>query len=68
MELDSRKKSRRDRMMRSKSFDTQEVSEIGRKKVGEKVESSEKDRPGLMKMTTSPLACVASAERMPDRE
>ena len=28
MELDSRKKSRRDRMMRSKSFDTQEMSEI----------------------------------------
>ena len=35
MELDSRKKSRRDRMMRSKSFDTQEVREIGRKKAGE---------------------------------
>ena len=32
MELDSRKKSRRDRMMRSKSFETQEVREIGRKK------------------------------------
>ena len=31
MQLDSRKKSRRDRMMRSKSFDTQEVREIGRK-------------------------------------
>ena len=31
MELDSRKKSRRDRMMRSKSFETQEVREIGRK-------------------------------------
>ena len=30
MELDSRKKSRRDRMMRSNSFDTQEVREIGR--------------------------------------
>ena len=28
MELDSRKKSRRDRMMRSKSFDTQEVRKI----------------------------------------
>ena len=27
MELDSRKKSRRDRMMRSKSFETQEVRE-----------------------------------------
>ena len=35
MELDSRKKSRRDRMMRSNSFDTQEVREIGRKKEGE---------------------------------
>ena len=35
MELDSRKKSRRDRMMRSKSFDTQEVKEIGRKEAGE---------------------------------
>ena len=34
MELDSRKKSRRDRMMRSKSFDTQEVREIGRKEAG----------------------------------
>ena len=31
MELDFRKKSKRDRMMRSKSFDTQEVREIGRK-------------------------------------
>ena len=30
MELDSRKKSRRDRVMRSKTFDTQ-VREIGRK-------------------------------------
>ena len=35
MELDSRKKSRRDRMMRSKSFDTQEMKEIGRKEAGE---------------------------------
>ena len=35
MELDSRKKSRRDRMMRSKSFETQEMSEIGRKEAGE---------------------------------
>ena len=35
MELDSRKKSRRDRMMRSKSFDMQEVREIGRKEAGE---------------------------------
>ena len=35
MELDSRKKSRQDRMMRSNSFDMQEVREIGRKKAGE---------------------------------
>ena len=35
MKLDSRKKSRRDRMVRSKSFDTQEVIEIGWKKGGE---------------------------------
>ena len=35
MELDSRKKSRRDRMMHSKSFDTQEVREIDLKKAGE---------------------------------
>ena len=35
MELDSRKKSRRDRMMHSKSFDTQEVREISLKKAGE---------------------------------
>ena len=35
MELDSRKKRRRDRMMRSKSFETQEVREIGRKEARE---------------------------------
>ena len=35
MELDSRKKSRRDSMMRSNSFDTQEVREIDRKETGE---------------------------------
>ena len=35
MELDSRKKSRRDRMMRSKSFETQEVRKIGRKEAEE---------------------------------
>ena len=35
MLLDSKKKSRRDRMMRSKSFETQEVREIGQKEVGE---------------------------------
>ena len=35
MELDYRKKSRRDKMMRSKSFETQEMREIGRKEAGE---------------------------------
>ena len=35
MELDSRKKSRRDIMMPSNSFDTQEVREIGWKEAGE---------------------------------
>ena len=35
MELDSRRKSRRDSMMRSKSFDTQKVGELGRKEAGE---------------------------------
>ena len=35
MELDSRKKSRRDRMIRSKSFETQEEREIGWKEAGE---------------------------------
>ena len=35
MELDSRKKSRRDKMRRSKSFDTREVNEISRKEAGE---------------------------------
>ena len=35
MELDSRKKSRRNRMMRSNSFNTQEMREIGRKEAGE---------------------------------
>ena len=34
MELDSRNKSRRDRMMRLKSFDTQYLREIGRKEAG----------------------------------
>ena len=35
MELDSKKKIRRGRMMRSKIFDTQEVREIGLKAAGE---------------------------------
>ena len=35
MESDSRKKSKRDRMMGSNSFDTQETKEIGRKEAGE---------------------------------
>ena len=34
MELDSRKKSRHDRMMRSKNFETQKVREISRKRAG----------------------------------
>ena len=34
MKLDSRKKSRRDRIMRSKSFETQEMREIGREETG----------------------------------
>ena len=35
MELDSRKKNRRDRMMRSKNFETHEVREIGLEETGE---------------------------------
>ena len=35
MKLDSRKKSRRDRMMRSKSFETRQMREINRKEAGE---------------------------------
>ena len=35
MELDFRKKSRRDRMMYSKNFEMQEVREIGHKEAGE---------------------------------
>ena len=35
MELDSRKKSRRDSMIFSKSFAMQEVREIGQRKTGE---------------------------------
>ena len=35
MELDSRQKSKRDRMMRSNSFDTQKVREIVRKEAGQ---------------------------------
>ena len=35
MDLDFRKKSRRDRMMRSISFETQDVREIDRKEVGD---------------------------------
>ena len=34
MKLDSRKKCRRERMMRLKSFETQEVREIGWKEAG----------------------------------
>ena len=35
MELDSGKKSRRDRMMHSKSFEMREVRDMGRKEAGE---------------------------------
>ena len=35
MELDSRNKSRWDRMMRSNSFDTQKMREIGWKEAGQ---------------------------------
>ena len=38
------------------------------RKEREEVESSEKDRPCLTKVTTPPLAWVVSGERMPDRE
>ena len=34
----------------------------------EEVEILEKDKPCLTKMMTAPLACVASRDRMPDRE
>ena len=34
----------------------------------EEVKRSEKDKPCLTKIITPPLACVASRERMPDRE
>ena len=34
----------------------------------EEVESLEKDKPCLKKMMASPLACVATRERMPDRK
>ena len=35
MELNSRRKSRRDSIMRLNNFDTQEVKKIGRKEAGE---------------------------------
>ena len=35
MKVDSKKKSRHNRMMCSKSFETQEMREIGRKETGE---------------------------------
>ena len=37
MELDFRKKSRRDSIMRSKTFETQEAREIGWKEAGESI-------------------------------
>ena len=35
MKLDTRKKSRRDKMMCSSSLETQKVRDVGRKKAGE---------------------------------
>ena len=43
-------------------------SEQGSSKEREEVESLEKDKPYLTKIITLPPACVASVERMPDRE
>ena len=42
--------------------------EYGSSEEREEVESSDKDWPCLTKMTTPPLACVVSEERMPDRK
>ena len=44
------------------------IAESGSSEEREEVESSEKDKSCLTKMMTSLLACVASGERMPDRE
>ena len=41
---------------------------LGSSEEREEVESSEKDKPCLMKIMTPPLAFVASRERMPDQE
>ena len=41
---------------------------VGSSEEREEVESSEKDRPCMTKMTTPPPVCVASEERMPDRQ
>ena len=43
MELDSRKKRRRDRMMRSESVEMQEVREIGQKEAAESSRRSKGD-------------------------
>ena len=43
-------------------------SEWGSSEEREVVERSKNGRPCLTKMMTPPLACVASQERMPDRE
>ena len=52
MKLDSTKKSRQNRMMRSNSFDTQEVREIGWKEAGES--------RGI------PILCMGMMEDVPD--
>ena len=44
------------------------IIRVGSSEEREKLESSEKDKLYLSKMVTSPLACVVSRERMPDRE
>ena len=44
------------------------LSEQGSSEEKEEVESSEKDKPCLMNMMIPPLACVASRERVPDRD
>ena len=44
------------------------VIRVGIKRRKRGVESSEKDRPRLTKMTAPPLACMVLEERVPDRE
>ena len=44
------------------------IIRVGSSEKREEVESSEKDRPCLTKMTTPLLACMVSEERKPDQE